>query len=337
MPAKSIKLKKILIIQTAFIGDVILATTLVENLHIAFPEAIIDFLLIKGNESLFENHPIIRKLLVLDKRQNKFKNIFKILITVKDENYDIVFNVQRFATSGFITAFSKGKLKIGFNKNPFSFLFTKRIKHEIGKNDQLHEVDRNNLLLNEIVDQPLRIVKLYPSENDFAKVIDFKSIPYICIAPASVWFTKQFPIEKWIEFLNNLNIDIQVYLLGAKNDFELCEKIINESEFGSIINLAGCLSLLETSALMKDSEMNFVNDSAPQHLASSLNAPVRSIFCSTVPEFGFGPLSDNSEIIQTDKKLICKPCGLHGFKTCPEKHFECAISIDIDKLLQSIN
>ncbi|NVO02334.1 MAG: glycosyltransferase family 9 protein [Bacteroidetes bacterium] len=330
-------MKKILIIQTAFIGDVILATTLVENLHIAFPDATLDFLLRKGNESLFTSHPIINKLFVFDKKQQKFKNILKIIKEIRVENYDIVINAQRFATSGFITAFSKGKTKIGFNKNPFSFLFTKSIKHEIGKDENTHEVDRNNFLLKDLVEDPIRILKLYPSERDFEKVEDFKTTPYICIAPASIWFTKQFPAEKWIDFLNNIKSEIQVYLIGAKSDFDLCEKIISETHYGAVINLAGNLSLLETAALMRDAKMNFVNDSAPQHIASAMNAPVKAIFCSTIPSFGFGPLSDNSEIIQTDKKLACKPCGLHGFKTCPEKHFECAMSIDINKLLQSIN
>ena len=87
---------------------------------------------------------------------------------------------------------------------------------------------------------------------------------------------------------------------------------------------------------MKDARMNFVNDSAPMHLASSVNAPTTAIFCSTVPSYGFGPLSDNSVIIETTKNLKCRPCGLHGFKKCQEKHFECANSINNKQLLSRI-
>lgn len=63
---------------------------------------------------------------------------------------------------------------------------------------------------------------------------------------------------------------------------------------------------------MHDAQMNYVNDSAPMHLASAMNAPTAAIFCSTIPEFGFGPLSDDSRVIQIQKPLACRPCGLHG-------------------------
>jgi len=82
--------------------------------------------------------------------------------------------------------------------------------------------------------------------------------------------------------------------------------------------------------------MNYVNDSAPLHLASAMNAPTTAIYCSTAPAFGFGPLSDNSRIIETQEKLDCRPCGLHGFKTCPEKHFKCAFTIEAKQLLERV-
>ena len=73
--------------------------------------------------------------------------------------------------------------------------------------------------------------------------------------------------------------------------------------------------------------MNYVNDSAPLHFASAMNAPVTAFFCSTSPKFGFTPLSDISIILETKSNLSCRPCGIHGKKECPEGHFKCG---DID-------
>ncbi len=101
-------------------------------------------------------------------------------------------------------------------------------------------------------------------------------------------------------------------------------------------NLAGKLSFLQTAALMKDATMNYVNDSAPLHIASSVNAPVTAIFCSTVPSFGFGPLSEKSFIVEIQEIIPCRPCGLHGFKKCPEKHFKCAYNIKSEQLIDKI-
>ena len=84
---------------------------------------------------------------------------------------------------------------------------------------------------------------------------------------------------------------------------------------------------------MKGAIRNYVNDSAPLHLASAMNAPVTAFFCSTVPWFGFGPLSDDSVIAQTDIILACKPCGLHGYRQCPLGHFRCATTIDTDRFI----
>jgi heptosyltransferase-2 len=79
--------------------------------------------------------------------------------------------------------------------------------------------------------------------------------------------------------------------------------------------------------------MNYMNDSAPMHLASAINAPTTAIFCSTIPAFGFGPLADDRAVIESDQKLACRPCGIHGSKDCPEKHFDCAEKISVKSLV----
>ena len=80
---------KILIIQTASIGDVILATAVLEELHDAYPSAEIDLLVKKGMESLFQAHPFIQKLIVWDKK-NKYRDILRILREVRKTRYDMV-------------------------------------------------------------------------------------------------------------------------------------------------------------------------------------------------------------------------------------------------------
>lgn len=151
------------------------------------------------------------------------------------------------------------------------------------------------------------------------------------MAPASVWFTKQLPKEKWAELCRKTDKDTVIYLLGGPTDVALCEEIARNSGHPDIRILAGQLSLLQSCALMEKAQMNYVNDSAPLHLASSVNAPVTAFFASTVPSFGFGPLSDNSSIAEVHG-LDCKPCGLHGYKACPLGHFKCGHDIDIQNL-----
>ena len=99
-------MQKFLVIQTAFIGDVVLATALLEKLHAYFPEAEIDFLVRKGNEALLAGHPWLHQVLVWDKKQNKLSNLRVMGRRIRREKYDKVINVQRFAATGLLTIFS---------------------------------------------------------------------------------------------------------------------------------------------------------------------------------------------------------------------------------------
>jgi len=328
-------MQKFLIIQTAFTGDVVLATALLEKLHNFFPAAQIDFLVRKGNEGLLKDHPFLHEILVWNKKQNKNKNLLHLLQKIRKEKYDKVINLQRFVSTGIVTAFSRAKETIGFDKNPFSFLFTKKIKHDLTNNK--HEVERNNELIKHFTDESFTKPRLYPSAINFSEIKNYTSQPYVCVMPASVWFTKQYPFEKWIDFLNNLHIRYNVFLLGGKEDIFLCEKIKGQSSNNKVEILAGKLSFLSSAALMKGAVMNYTNDSAPLHFASATDAPVTAIFCSTVTAFGFFPLSDKSFIVETKEILTCRPCSLHGLKACPLGHFKCAHTIETSQLLKTLS
>lgn len=326
---------RFLVIQTAFIGDAILATATLEELQANYPNASIDLLVRKGNESLFENHPHIRNLYIWDKRKNKIINLINTIRSIRKERYTRVINLHRFLSSGLITALSRAKSKASFRKNPLSIACQIRAKHLIGQ-DNSHEVERNAQLIQDITTKKVRQPKLYLNNQHEDKVKHLKNGQYICVAPTSVWFTKQLPREKWTGLLDKLPPNYKIYLLGAPNDREPCEQIIKETKNKNIQNLAGTLSLLESAALMKDASMNYVNDSAPLHLASAVNAPVTAAFCSTTPELGFGPLSDTKHVIETKEKLECRPCGIHGYDKCPKAHFRCAHQITIDQLISTL-
>ncbi|MEP7278900.1 MAG: glycosyltransferase family 9 protein [Bacteroidota bacterium] len=330
-------MQKFLVIQTAFIGDVVLATGLLEKLHAYFPGAEIDFLVRKGNEGLLRFHPFLHETLVWDKREGKLKGLRNLLRIIRSRKYDKVINVQRFTTTGILTAFSGAKEKIGFDKNPLSALFTTKIKHVISTSQYpKHEIERNNDLIAHFTDGKAFKPRLYPSGNDFAAVASYREPSYICIAPSSVWFTKQYPAAKWISFIQQLPPAYYVYLLGAATDKQLCDGIMAACSGKNLFNLCGQLSFLQSAALMKHAVMNYVNDSAPLHFASSVNAPVTAVYCSTLPSFGFGPVSDTGFIVETEEALACRPCGLHGRKACPLGHFKCAYGIKNEQLTASL-
>jgi len=328
-------MQKILVIQTAFTGDVVLATAVIEKLHIFFPGAQLDLLVRKGNEGLLIDHPFLNEVLVWNKKEKKSRNLFLLLKKIRKKKYDKVINLQRFASTGILTAFSGAKEKIGFDKNPFSFLFTKKISHHFTK--EMHEVGRNNKLIEDFTDDSFTKPKLYPSKKNEEEIKQYTRHAYVCMMPASVWFTKQYPIEKWLDLINQFPAEFSIYLLGGNDDAPLCHGIKDKSNNIKVEVLAGKLNFLSSAALMKGAKMNYTNDSAPLHFASATDAPVTAIFCSTVPAFGFYPISSKSFIVETDEKLSCRPCSLHGLKACPLGHFKCAYTIETEKLLTTLS
>jgi len=323
-------MKQFLIIQTAFLGDVILATPLIEEYHRIYPTASIDVLVRKGNEGILKDHPLIRTVFTLDKKQKKTHELTRLIKHFKTVKYDEIINLHRYLSSGLITVFSSAKSTVGFDKNPVSIFYSRKIKHSL--NEGLHEVERNLKCIAHHGATKKVAPKIYPSNSDFTKIEHLSKESYYCIAPASVWFTKQLPTEKWIELIGLLPSNNSIYLLGGPADAQLCEDIRQQSSNPKVTNLAGTLSYLESAALMKNAQRNFVNDSGPLHISSSMDAKVTAFFCSTTPNFGFGPLSNDAIVVESIEELPCKPCGIHGYKTCPKGHFKCGNTIQFNQI-----
>jgi heptosyltransferase-2 len=330
--------KTILIIQTAFIGDTILASHFARAVKEQYPHSKIHFFLRKGNESVIQGLPTIEKTWVWSKENGKTKNLFKLILELRKIQFDMVFNLHRHFNSGLVTAFMKSPVKVGFKQNPLSFFYTRKIHHQIPDPRGWHEVQRNLELIPgfKIVDNS----KIYKPElplleKNFQKVSPFVNEPYFVIAPASVWFTKAWSEEKFQELTSELVQIGKVYFIGAPGDKDLCDRIRGDLPLTE--NLCGALNLLDSAALMKKAKRVFVNDSAPLHLASCVNAKTTAIFCSTVPAFGYTPLADDSVVVDVGNSLSCRPCGLHGHKSCPLGHYKCSQDIEVKKVLATIS
>lgn len=327
---------KFLVIQTAFIGDVVLATAVVEKLNQSFPGSEVHFLLRKGNETLLQGHPGISKVLVWNKQQKKKRNLLAMAMQVRREKYTHVINIHRHFTSGLTTLLSGAGYRAGFDTNPLSFCFTHKVKHvvsPVGDPNPVMEIQRNQELIAPLTGHEPAMPRLHPTVADFAAVKQYSTGQYICIAPSSVWFTKRYPAERWVELINLLPAHYQVYIIGGPGDQQLANNIIQATVRKASVNLCGKFSLLQSAALMKGAVMNYANDSGPLHFAGAMNAPVTGVFCSTVKSFGFFPTNQNAHIVEIQEALYCRPCGMHGHQKCPEGHFRCAKEITNDQLL----
>jgi heptosyltransferase-2 len=340
LDARWMEHKRILIIQTAFIGDVILSTPLIKVLRKTFPDAFISFLLIPETENALENNPRLDQVFVYDKRKKSgVGGFFKMVSRIKQGRFDLAVLPHRSLRSALLAYFSGIPKRIGFDRAAGSFLFTKRVTYKTN----LHEVDRNLSLLSDFaLDPEDTSPELFPSSDDFSyarKLLSDSCITegerIVAIAPGSVWATKRWLPERFAEAADLLvkEAEIKVVLLGSREDRSLCEAIAGSMK-GEPVIVAGKTSVLQSAAMVSLCTVLLSNDSAPVHMASAMKTPVVAIFGSTIPEFGFAPYGVDQLIIQ--KLLHCRPCGIHGRRKCPEKHFRCKQDISTSEVYEAV-
>ena len=318
---------KVLIIQTAFLGDAILISSLLEKIRLESPDTSIHLLVRKGNESIFQAypHPNLTKVWAYDKK-HKWASWKVMQKDLKVENFDQVFVVQRFFGMGFLSLSIGAKKVVGFDKNPLSWFFTEQVKHEWGTGK--HETERNTALLTSWLGP-----KVYKPFLSFPGDNNLPVQDYICISPGSVWETKRTPVRVWIDFIKLLPASQPVVLMGAPNEVHLAEEIEQACPESKIVNEAGKHGLVDAIRIYQHSLMSFVNDSGPMHICSAVDTPTVAVFCSTIPAFGFGPLASLNRIVEVNN-LECRPCGDHGKKSCPLGHYACGNQITGNQLFE---
>lgn len=318
-----------LVVQPAFLGDALLALPLIGRLKAHFPTAEVHAVVRTEVAPLLEGHPWIAQLWAWDKT---WRGWWKLLAQLRAYRWEGVWVVQRFFRSGLLGRLLPASLYVTYDKNPLSWLYSRRAVHRIG--DGTHEVDRVLALAAVAGLGPERppLPWLFPSEAARQAVAPWSARqPYLILSPTSRWPTKEAPFSLWQAFLQKLPPFYTIYLTGLAADRLRLEALTKAHP--NAHNLAGTLSLPELAALVQDAVRVYTVDSALTHLASALGRPATTVFCSTEPAFGFGPLAPGSTIVQTHESLPCRPCGLHGRKSCPLRHFACGHTLQVQDLL----
>ena len=346
---------KILIIQTAFLGDLILTTSFFREVKEKYKDAEIYLIVNKGTEDILADNPNITQIIPFDKSKvkNSILYFFKFIQDLRKEKFELCISPHFSHRSSLIAYFSGSKERIGYEKSGFSFLHTKKIPRPLrGK----HEVDKLFSLIHDFPEKiPLskKRPELFFRESRISKMKEFLKVyrleqNYIILAPSSIWETKRMPSEKFKELFNLIthNTDYPIVLIGSSKDLILCENIIDrrlpdtisstpQSDRERIFNLAGKTDLVELSYLISRAKLVVSNDSSPIHFASAHNIPTIMIYGATIPDFGYSTLVDKQYLAQVEG-LSCRPCGIHGGKVCPEKHFKCMKEQNVDLIFKKL-
>lgn len=321
------------VIQTAFLGDLILSIPLFKRLKETQPKLSLIVVCKKGLGDFLIQEKIADQCIEITKGDKKsYQTALNILEKFEIEN---IYCVHRSIRSLLFAAQIRAKKKIGFSSFFGFWVFDDQVDFA----DEWPEVLRIIKILettDTVIYKSLSNVNwenlndpnadgVLPSVPDiFAfkkKYISKVPTKKIALFPGSVWATKKWTEAGFVAVANFfLKEGYTVDLMGGPDEKQLCEQIASAAPQATL--WAGRLSIAESVQAIANYDLVICNDSAAAHMASYQCTPVLTIFGPTTLNLGFRPWS-NSAIIVENNGLDCRPCGKHGHQKCPLGHHNC--------------
>ena len=337
MEALKVSSDRILVIQTAYLGDAILTLPMLKKLKDRNPEAQIDVLAIPSTKEIFSSAPYVDDVIIIDKKGNQkgIRALNRFIKELRKNTYTALYSPHRSFRSAYITYELGCNESYGFDNSNLKYAYKHLVEYKV----EHHEVQRNLALIGENIEGeswkiPPEISIDEVTERNVNTFITHNQLEdgFISIAPGSVWNTKRYPKEKYIELIKLLiDKNETILVIGSEDDSDLCSEITSQFT-NNLINIAGRFRVIETICLLRNSKLLITNDSAPTHMGMCVDIPVLTIYCSTIKKFGFHPYNKKSQTVSFDE-LDCKPCGIHGYSECPLGTFDCGNNLMPETIL----
>jgi heptosyltransferase-2 len=333
------------VLQTSFLGDMILTTPLLARLAAEGPVHVVAT---PANAGVLRHHPAVASVIVYDKRgvDRGLRGLWRVARAVRSTGARRAFLAQGSMRTAALALLAGIPERIGFATSAGRALYTRRVPYD----RSAHHATR----LWQLADRPGHAThpsvrpSLVPGDEDVAAVRTVLAshavegtTPLVALAPGSVWATKRWP--GFAELASQLTggpdpilpRDARLVVIGGEADAGLARDIadaVHHAGGAPVIDATGRLSLLASAALIARCRAIVTNDSAPLHLASAMNIPTIALFGPTVPTMGFGPLASASHVVG-HAALSCRPCHAHGPMACPLGHWRCMREVGSDQVI----
>ena len=317
----------ILIVQTAFIGDIILSTPVISGVKKLHPTARITLMTTPVGAGLFCHDPRIDEIIVFDKRggEKGLAGLFRKAGELRRKKFDRAYSLHRSHRTSVLLFLSRIPWRTGFADAKLGFLYT----HGEKRNMEGHAVFRNMAVLLGEADldyfdgeMELHAPKKEGLSRETRELT--RSISpgnFVVLAPGSAWKTKQWHPQGYAELASHLrDKGMKVVLIGGPGDVKVCGQIAQGLD---VLDLSGKIPLTETLYFVKHAAVLVCNDSMALHMGSAFKTPTVCVFCATSPAFGFGPWRNPHALVVEDEDLECKPCRRHGSMKCPQGDGAC--------------
>ena len=321
-----------LVIQTAFLGDVVLTIPLLQRL--AARHGPVDVMTTPAAAPLVATHPAVRLVIPYDKRgaDRGWGGFRRMVRTLRAKGYRRAYLAHRSWRSAALAWLARIPTRIGFADAPGAPSYTRRIPTPSG----VHAIVRYEALAEPREgerSEPEPWLALPERDRQAASawlLAHGIEGPFVAMAPGSIWNTKRWPYFAELA----ARMALPVVVIGGGQDQALGAAVARGAGARGV-NAAGDLTLPESAAVVERAAALVTNDSAPLHLASAVGTPIVAIFGPTVPAFGFGPLRTGDRVVE-HADLPCRPCSQHGPQVCPLGHHRCMKDVGVEQVLSAL-
>jgi len=329
--------KKYLIIGPSWVGDMVMAQSLLIDIKRREPECQIDMLAPSWTAALTDRMPEVNELIAANFNHGKLSLGERIRLgkSLRHSEYSNAILLPNSLKSALVPAIAKISTRTGFvGEQRWGFL------NDIRKLDKqaLPMTVQRFVALGLEKDAQVRSIDSIPTPQlvvDQAaaqQVLESNGLSsdkqVLALCPGAEFGpSKQWPVNHYAAVANHyLAKGWQVWLLGSDKDQAVCQEL-DAITAGKTEVLAGKTSLPQAVDLMSFASLVVANDSGLMHIGAALQKPLVAVYGSTDPGHT-PPLNKNHAIARLN--LECSPC----FKReCPLQHLDCLATLAPSKVL----
>jgi len=333
--------KRILVVRTDRIGDLLLSTPVIHALRQKYPQAYISMMVAPHAKDIIEGNPYLDEIIVYDKdgKHKSWLRSFKFAGRIKKKKFDLALILHPTNRVHLLTFLAGIPERLGYNRK-IGFLLTRKREHT-KQEGKKHEAEYNLDLLSDLgitgnardLFMPVRNESELWVKDLFVKQGIKDTDKILAVNPGASCPSKVWPAERFAQVAEKLagRYNFKILILAGPKDMHLADKVAQGIKVKAI-NLAGKTSVSQLASILKRCALFISNDSGPVHIASALGTPVISIFGRNQPGLSpqrWGPLGGRSKHLH--KEVGCILCLAHN---CV-KEFACLKAISVEDVVKA--
>ncbi len=333
----------VLVVQTSFLGDVVLTLPLISAIKERFPVGKLTLLCSPLGKELLDLHPDIDEIIIDHKRgaDSGWAGLRRKADLLSKRNFTIAICPHKSFRSALMLFLAKIPYRVGFRQSKGAMFFT----YVVNRDPRRHEIERNLSILEPFgisSEECLRAPRFPDSVTSKEKVRQLfqaaginQRKTLVGINPGSVWPTKRWAPQYFAELILRLKRELacDVILFGGPEDNQVIGTI-QELCVEPVASVAGKTSVHDLPAALRACDLFVTNDSGPMHIAVAVDVPVVAIFCATTRDLGFYPYTNRAIVVE--KEISCRPCGSHGGRRCPLGTEDCIRLVHPEHVIQAV-